>query len=652
MNLLRTARSLGLLGLALLSAPAGAQVDLAPFLKQHDLEDIKLSPTGEFYAATVPFGDRTSLVVMRRDGNAPLSRFSLGKNSHVGSFRWVNDTRLVLSMAEKFGQLDQPQGTGEIYAVDADGSKPDLLVGFRVASDSSSRIGGKKAEAVFATVIDTLPGDDRNVLIAVSPFSREPMTRVEKLDVYTGRRVTVARVDIPRAQFATDNAGVVRFALAARTDNRSRLLHRTGPNAEWTEVNDETKSGHAEGVLGFAADNRTAYLQVEQASGPDAVVAYDTVTGERKPVLRDAVVNPAGVISSLTPPHAVAGVLFVGGALRNQFIDTNSAEAKLYRMLEQAFAGRSVLVTSATRDGSLALVQVTDPMSVGDFYLFDTKAKRATYLSSRTRVFDPKAVGVVKPVVVKARDGLDLHGFLTLPPGSNGKNLPAIVMPHGGPFGIYDGPWFNSEAQILAHAGYAVLQVNFRGSGNYGRSFMQAGARQWGGKMQQDVTDATRWLVSQGISDGRICLHGASYGAYAALMGVAAEPTLYRCASGYVGVYDLPMLVEEERKSGRRLATWVDEWIGKPADLGAVSPNLVADRIKVPVFLAAGGEDMTAPVEHTRKMEAALKKAGVPVQSLYKPTEGHGFFTEENRRDYYTRLLAFLSAHLGGKVAR
>lgn len=640
--------------LALASGEAMAQVDLAPFLKDMDFQDIKLSPTGEYYAATVPFGDRTSLVVMKRDGNAPLSRFSLGKNSHVQSFTWVNDARLLLSISEKFGQLDQPQSTGELYAVDADGSKPELLVGFRVANDSSSRIGGKKAEAVYAWPIATLPDDRRNVLIGVSPYGREAYTRVEKLDVYSGRRVPVARIEMPRASFAADNAGVIRFASASRSDNRSKLFHRTGPNAEWTLVNDEAASKHAEGVLGFAADNRTAFLEVQQASGPDAIVAYDTVTGERRQVMRDDVVDPAGAIDAMTPAYPMVGARFVGGRVQNRFFDAASPEARLYALLEEAFAGRDVVITSATTDGSLALVQVSDPTSVGDFYLFDTRTKRANYLASRTRSFDPKAMGQVKPVVITSRDGLSLHGFLTLPPGSNGKGLPTVVLPHGGPFSIWDGPWFNRENQMLAHAGYAVLQVNFRGSGNYGRAFYNAGAHEWGGKMQDDLTDATRWLVTQGVADGkRICIYGASYGAYAALMGVAAEPTLYRCAAGYVGVYDLPMLVDDEQKSGRRLQTWTEEWIGSDAAaLARVSPNLVADRIKVPIFLAAGGEDKTAPIEHTRRMEAALKKAGVPVQTLYKGQEGHGFYTEESRRDFYTRLLAFLSAHIGGKVAK
>lgn len=259
----------------------------------------------------------------------------------------------------------------------------------------------------------------------------------------------------------------------------------------------------------------------------------------------------------------------------------------------------------------------------------------------------------MRPIDLLARDGLRLHGYVSQANGSAGKPLPMVVMPHGGPFGIRDRWGFNEQVQMLANAGYVVLQVNFRGSGGYGMKFAEAGAQQWGGTMQDDVTDATRWAIAQGIADPkRICVYGGSYGAYAALMGVAKEPGLYRCAIGYVGVYDLPTMHShgdiQQRGSGE---TYLREWIGEPAALGAVSPNRIADRIKVPVFLAAGGEDERTPIEHTKMMEQALRRAGVPVETLYYPNEGHGFYVEANRKEYYTRLLAFLSRHLGGAVA-
>ncbi|MGO1891770.1 MAG: alpha/beta hydrolase family protein, partial [Luteimonas sp.] len=262
---------------------------------------------------------------------------------------------------------------------------------------------------------------------------------------------------------------------------------------------------------------------------------------------------------------------------------------------------------------------------------------------------DPSTMATMQAVQVQTRDGLTLHGFLTVPKDSDGKGLPLVVMPHGGPFGVFDSWGFNSDTQLLASAGYAVLRVNFRGSGNYGRAFQRAGAMQWGRAMQDDLTDATRWAIEEGIADGsRICIYGASYGGYAALMGVAREPDLYQCAVGYVGVYDLPRMSRENRRIGRWARTWTGDWVGDDAgELAAVSPVRLADRIKVPVLLAAGGEDLVAPIEHSEAMERALTRAGVPVETLYYRTEGHGFHAVEHRRAFYGKLLEFLGRHLG-----
>jgi len=260
----------------------------------------------------------------------------------------------------------------------------------------------------------------------------------------------------------------------------------------------------------------------------------------------------------------------------------------------------------------------------------------------------------MQPIALPARDGLQLHGWLTRPKNAAaGQPLPLVVLPHGGPFGIVDEWEFDSDTQLLAQAGYAVLRLNYRGSGGYGRSFQQAGARQWGGTMQDDLTDATRWAIAQGHADPqRICIYGGSYGGYAALMGVAKEPDLYRCAVGYVGVYDLQMMRSDNGRIARWTRTWSDEWVGSDSQqLADASPTRLADRIKVPVLLVAGGEDEVAPVEHTRRMERALRSAGVPVETMYVANEGHGFYKPENKRAYYTKLLDFFATHLGGQRA-
>lgn len=635
-------------------APASAQVDVSTFTKLDSFTDIEISPTGEFYAATVPLGDRTGLVVLRRADNAVTARFALGKDTHIDDFEWVGDDRLLLGMAEAFGSDDEPSPTGEIYAVDADGKNIKNLVGFRVEGNGAgTRIQGRTQEDVAAYLIDTLPDDPNTVLIEVWPFHDDPYTRVETLDVRTGRRRPVTRAPVQRAEFTVDHARQVRFARGLGAENASMLYHRAGDDAEWQLVNDQSKSGRVEHPIGFAADNRTAYLLVEDRQGTDKVVAFDTQSGGRRPLLQHEKVDPFTILYTLGEQDIPVGAQFIGDRVEQQFFDDASAEARLYKMLQAAFAGQAVYVTSTTRDGKLALVQVTSGTNPGDFYLFDVATKKASYLLSRREWIDPEQMGEVRPVSFKARDGLPLHGYLTLPPGSDGKNLPLVVNPHGGPFGVFDTPHFDEEAQMLARAGYAVLKVNFRGSGNYGRAFHEAGAKQWGKAMQDDLTDATRWAAEQGFADPkRVCLYGGSYGAYASLMGVAREPGLYRCAVGYVGVYDLDMMVREDSGDSRAGSVFARQWVGEAGSLADVSPNRLADRITVPVFLAAGGEDRVAPVEHTKRMEKALRKAGVPVEALYYPNEGHGFYTEEHRAEYYGKLLAFLARHIGGAAPK
>lgn len=635
-----------------LAGQAGA-VDLDRYLKRDDFADIKISPDGDYFAATVPMEDRTALAILRRSDSKVVGTFVPPAKNHANDFDWVNGNRVLIGLAEKIGALDMPRPTGELFAINADGGRGELLVGYRVEGNGpGTRIQPKKVEAVAAFLFDDLPQDDRNVLVSIWPFSNEPFTRVDKLDVQSGRRQTVALSPVRRAEFVSDANGQVRFAHGAGTDNVNKLYYREGGGDNWKLVNDEAVNGRIEQAIGFSADGKLAYFTSEQANGPTAIIAWDPATGARTPVLRDPKVDPSRIIRR--PGTAIpVGALFLGDTPHTRFFDESSADARLYRSLEAAFGGDAVFITSSTRDGKQLMIEAWSGRNPGDFYIFNNETKKADHVISRSSWVDPAKAATVLPVAVKARDGLDLSGFLTVPAGRAGGKLPMVVMPHGGPFGIFDDGSYTTETQLLAAAGYAVLQVNFRGSGNYGRAFQAAGAKQWGGTMQDDLTDATRWAIAQGHADpARICIYGASYGAYAALMGAAREASLYKCAAGYVGVYDLPMMFTrgdtQERKSGE---TFLKDWLGDPQTLAAVSPVNLAAQINVPVFLAAGGEDQRAPILHTKRMEEALKKAGVPVESLYYATEGHGFYTDPHRREYYSKLLAFLSRSLGGETA-
>lgn len=621
------------------SAQSPEPVDVAQFLRRDSYEDIQISPSGDYFAATVPLEDRTVLVVIRRSDKAITAKVHIGEDTVIDDFWWVSDDRVLASVAEKLGRNDHPTPTGELIAVDVDGKRGKWLT--------------TRQDYTFALVHDPLRDDDRNVLVTALSYGDNFETALEKMNVYDGHRSPVSAAPVRRADFTTDAAGAARFARGAGNDNASKLFYRDAKGGDWRLLNDESVSGVVESALGFSEDGRVAYLRVERTNGPDEIVSWNPDTGERKTLLTDPVVDPLGIVYAIDS-DAPVGARYMHDRIRTRFFDPESRTARTYRQLEKAFPNEAVSITSSTRDGKLLLVQVWSDRNPGDFYLFDTVAKRVDPVLSRRLWIDPAKSPPTRMVEFAARDGLKLHGYLTLPPGAaEGAPLPMLLLPHGGPFDMFDAWWFDEEVQILARAGYAVLRVNYRGSGNYGRAFRDAGARQWGRAMQDDLTDATRWAIDRRIADpGRICIYGASYGGYAALMGVAREPALYRCAAGYVGVYDLEKMHRDDSRASRSMGNWAQDWLGAREAMAAVSPSRLADRIKVPVFLAAGGKDRRAPIEHSERMEKALQAAGVPVETLYYPNEGHGFYTEEHRIAYYTRLLAFLSRHLGGATAK
>jgi dipeptidyl aminopeptidase/acylaminoacyl peptidase len=634
---------------------SAAQVDVAQYVKPSEFGEIKLSPNGDYYAAVAMLERKSSLVIVSRATGKPTAHFTLGDNKYVRSFDWVNPRLVMLTMNEKIGALDTPLATGNLYTVDAEGKGVDILVGQDVeAMQTGSHITVKKQEQVAAFLIDDLRDDEDYVLISTQPFNGDAYPQVERMDVGSGKRKVVVRSPVRNAAFVTDHHGVVRFAHGHDMSSDNKLFYRKADGSEWQELNDERSGGHDEWAIGFSADDATAYLEVEQAAGPNAIVAMDTATGKRTEVFRDKAGDPRRYLFSrgAAVGGVPVGVEIMDGKPRTAFFDKGGADEMQYRSLERAFAGQEVIVSSKSNDGNLMLVEVSSDRNPGDFYLFDAKAKKADLLGSRKAWFDPESMAEVRPFTMAARDGLPLQGYLTIPHGSNGRDMPMVLLPHGGPIGVAEAWHFDSEAQMLAAAGYVVLQLDYRGSGFHGRSFLDAGKRQWGGKMQDDVTDAARWAIGQGIADPqRICIYGASYGAYAALEGAAKEPTLYKCAVGYVGVYDLPLTVSHTAKKTASGEAWDREWIGEASQLAAASPVNQAASIKVPVLLAAGGQDLVAPIEHSERMEKALRDAGVPVETLYVRTEGHGFYTQEHQVQFYTKLLDFLGRNIGAGTA-
>jgi acylaminoacyl-peptidase len=297
---------------------------------------------------------------------------------------------------------------------------------------------------------------------------------------------------------------------------------------------------------------------------------------------------------------------------------------------------------------------VSSDKEPGALYLLDTQSGKLTELLRSMPWLNPSLLADREAIKLKARDGLDLYGYITLPKGKQTK-LPLIIIPHGGPHGIRDSWVFDREAQLFANRGYAVLQVNFRGSGGYGRQFLVSGFQKWHTTMQDDLTDAVNWAVAEGIADrNRLCIYGGSYGGYSALMSPIREPDLYKCAVGYVGVYDMPLMYGRgdvpARPEGR---TYLERVIGTDEnELRAMSPVYNLDKLKAALFLVHGEKDVRAHFQHYKELTAALDARGYAYEFLTKPKEGHGFFKEENNIELYTKMLTFFDKHIGQSQAK
>jgi dipeptidyl aminopeptidase/acylaminoacyl peptidase len=304
-----------------------------------------------------------------------------------------------------------------------------------------------------------------------------------------------------------------------------------------------------------------------------------------------------------------------------------------------------------SRDEDRLIVSTFSDRSRGSQYLYDVGSKKLSKLTDIAPWLPEAEMAEMKPIKYTSRDGLLIHGYLTLPKGAQAKNLPVVVNPHGGPW-ARDRWGFNPEVQLLANRGYAVLQMNFRGSTGYGRKFWEASFKQWGKSMQDDVTDGVQWLIKEGIADPkRVAIYGGSYGGYTTLAGLAFTPDLYAAGVNFVGVSNLFTFLNTIPPYWKPYLDMFHEMVGHPekdkALLAAASPVLHADKIKAPLFIAQGAKDPRVNKAESDQMVEAMKKRGVEVEYMVKDNEGHGFRNEENRFEFYEAMERFLAKHLG-----
>ena len=642
----------GLVLCMLSGATLAAPVSFADLARHARYKMVKISPDGTHIAATTVLADGQTVLSLIDLVNKKGVNVKPREGDDVLDFWWASPEYVVYSEAEHDGGWDMPIATGELYSVEADGGSPTMLYGYRMDTmQTGSNIQRVTAERGTAQFLSRIDGDPDDILAVVTSWeasgSAGALSAVYRMDVRNGRKQRVSGAPIREASFLADHHGHVRFAMGDDLQGHRVVYMRPSEGGDWELL--YQASNDRDWPIAFSADDKTAWFACPGSPG-FGICKFDLDT--RK--MTHAWSNPH--VQATNPAQglfydSVIGVEFTDGRPAVAVFDNQAPGVKALVELMQQYPGEDVHFVSGTDDGSKAIALVQADVDPGTFFLYDKASNSFAPLLQRAKWIDPNQLGRADPLTFTTRDGLTEPGYITYPPGKEGaKNLPMVVFVHGGPYGIRDWWEYDPYVQAMATRGYAVLQVNYRGSGGYGFDFESAGWHQWGGTMQDDVTDATRWAIAQGIADkNRICIYGGSYGGYAALEGAVSVPDLYKCAIGYVGIYNLPEMLGR-RDAAQTLYSeryWQRTVGGDETTLAQHSPIYQLQNLKAKVMLVVGGRDTIVLPSQGQEMHMAMLQRKIPHEWLYKPDEWHGFYDEKNIAELFEKVDAFLDANIG-----
>jgi dipeptidyl aminopeptidase/acylaminoacyl peptidase len=612
------------LALAAFAAPGRPpELPVETFFEEPAFTSLRFSPDGNAILCLIPHERRRNLGVidLAQGKKTLLTRF---KDRQVDGPLWVSDRR-VFFLADDAGKEEFT-----VYSTNPDGS--DMV---------------KLTQGNFV-MLRRLKDDPANILVQAR-ITTNDWFDVARMNVRTGRTTVVARAPGNVDYYVLDHDDVVRLAVVDDPDRR-RVLHRSDNRAEWQELTAHPKDQPGWEPIMFDGDNQTLFVRSDIGRATTGVFRYDTETrvlGEL--VFGDDTYDAPERMFYDPSRRKVVGLAYETDRIRMVWFDDEMRQ--LQQNLERSLPDTVHLPTQFSEDGNRIIFFSSSDRDPGVYYLYDRKRQKLDELAVVSPQVDPEQMAPVKPVQYQARDGLTIHGYLTLPVGREPRNLPLVINPHGGPYGIRDSWQFNPEVQFYANRGFAVLQINYRGSGGYGSSFEAAGFQRWGLEMQDDLTDGVRWAIAEGIADpARVIISGASFGGYAVMAGLVYTPELYAAGINYVGVVDIPTLIPKAVSAQRMY--WMHTRLGdltKAADrqrLRDTSPVNFADNIRVPLLMAYGRNDPRVKIEHAYAIEGALKKAGRPYQLIIVNDEGHGFRKEENRLAFFQQVDAFLKRHV------
>ncbi len=600
------------------------QIPLKDFFKNPTATGYQLSPDGKHIAYVAPYKSRMNIYI-RPIHSEETTRITSIEDRDISGFFWGNNTRILY--VRDFGGDEN----FHILASNIDGSNDVDLTPF---------------DGVRAQIINDLDQDEDHIIIGLN--KRNPQIfDPYRLNVNTGDLEMIAENPGNITSWMVDHAGKIRIAIATDGVNES-IMYRATEQEEFRIIL-TTNFRETLAPLFFTFDNQYIYAASNLGRDKSAIIKFDIANNQE---LEEIYAHPEVDVTELhysKKKKQLSSIAYT--TWKRQFHFLSEERAALQKRFQQKLDGQ-VGIVSYNKNEDILLLRTYSDRSLGAYYIYNSNKDTLQKIAEVSPWLPEGELSEMKPIQYQSRDGLTIHGYLTLPKGLPAENLPIVVNPHGGPW-VRDNWGFNPEIQFLANRGYAVLQMNYRGSTGYGRAFWEAGFKKWGLEMQDDITDGVNWLIEKGIADkDKVAIYGGSYGGYATLAGITLTPDVYACAIDYVGVSNLFTFMNTIPPYWEPYRATLYAMVGNPDDpadhkrMKATSPVYHIDKIKAPLLIAQGAKDPRVAQAESDQMVEALRKNGIDVIYLLKENEGHGFRNEENKFEFYEAMENFLNKYL------
>ncbi|MDA9918367.1 prolyl oligopeptidase family serine peptidase [Erythrobacter sp.] len=616
-----------------LTEVAPDQIAVENFAGRSRFWGAKLSPDGTMMSFMRRREGATQFVVTRIDTKKIVRAFMVEKGNEIEWYRWATDDKLLISVSSMGEFFDDEVRFTRLLLTQLNSGTLDYLFG--------------KTRVVEGDDVIHVAKDGSHVLVAMQKTIYDYPSVLRHELKPDGKITTIEKPREGVWNWVADNQGVVRMGTGwAR--KRLRIYYRENADAKLklvAKLKDNDKDDRYWDALEIVSGSDEGYVLSESENGRVGLKRFNFATREEVETLYE---HPDWDVDRVTLRDGEPFAAFYT-ADRDEVHWFDEATAKQYTALRKALGDVEIWVVSRSKDQSRMLVWAGSESDPGVLYLYSPNEKRMEQIAEYRPKLDYRQLAKPTPVSFKARDGWDIKSYLTLPRGRAAKDLPLIIMPHGGPYGIRDKLDFNDEVQLLANRGYAVLQPNFRGSGGYGDEFFELGKGEIGRGMQDDLDDAMDWAVEQGFADAsRVCVVGSSYGGYAAMWAVLRNPERYRCAASWAGVTDWDRILRYDKQFFGRsgFKRWRERVRGEgQRDMKDVSPYHLADGLNRPLLLAHGTDDQVVPYKQFKQFEKATRKSPVKPTTLVIEDEGHSFAKPESEKAWYDALTKFLDTH-------